>query len=170
MKNNFTPTSNALITIPRGLKPIDHFEKGDAVSAISVKLYRGKIKLSSSKAKISFNAGNQYQSNKMVYMTLDRNDTPYLVCNSNLPFLLPNGKYTRADKLFSGQEIVDKNGKSLKIDNLSIKNQKGSLPHISTNIKWDNTPNGHLLLVNDIVVGDFILQVYFDQLPHEMIQ
>lgn len=170
MKNDFTPSTKALISIPSGLKPIDHFEKGDSVSAISIKVYRGKIKLSLSKAKISFSASNQDQSNKMVYMTLHRNDTPHLICNSNLPFLLPNGKYTRADKLFSGQEIVDKNGKSLKIENLSIKKHKGELHQISTNIKWDNTPNGHLLLVNDVVVGDFILQVYFDQLPHEMIQ
>jgi hypothetical protein len=170
--NGETLGINPLITIPNGLKPAYHFTKGDKVSAISVKLNNGKIKLSSSIARVSFSAGTepQSQSMKMVYILVPSNDFPYFICDTNLPFLLPNGKYTRADKLIPGQKIVDKNGKPLLIEDLSIKNYNGNVHHISTNVKWDNTPNGHLLLANGIVVGDFTLQIYFDQIPFEMIQ
>ncbi|MBF7090229.1 hypothetical protein IUY40_01560 [Flavobacterium sp. ALJ2] len=170
--NNNVLKNNPLITIPTGLKPAYDFTKGDTVSAISVKLNNGKIKLSSSIAKVSFSIDlkTQSQSKKVIYILVPSNDIPYFVCDMNLPFLLPNGKYTRADKLLPGQKIVDKNGKPLLIEDLSIKNHKGGLHHISTNSKWDNSPNGHLLLANGIVVGDFTLQVYFDQIPLEMIQ
>ncbi|MCV9930775.1 hypothetical protein OIU80_00640 [Flavobacterium sp. LS1R47] len=183
MKTNSTPANdvslnsnalenNPLITIPTGLKSAYYFTKGDAVSAISVKLNNGKIKLSSSIAKVSFSVDteSQSQSKKMVHLLVPSNDIPYFICDTNLPFLLPNGKYTRADKLIPGQKIVDKNGKPLLIEDLSIKNYNGGLHHISTNVRWNNTPNGHLLLANGIVVGDFTLQVYFDQIPLEMIQ
>ena len=183
MKTNFIPAidvnlnsnasgNNPLITIPTGLKPVYHFTKGDAVSAISVKVNQGKIKLSSTTARVSFSTDNNHyiQSQKTVYILVPSNDIPYFICDTNLPFLLSNGKYTKADKLIPGQKIVGKYGNPLLIEGVSIVNYDSELHHISTNVKWNNSPNGHLLLANGIVVGDFILQVYFDQIPHEMIQ
>ncbi|MCD0474964.1 hypothetical protein LPB87_11230 [Flavobacterium sp. EDS] len=170
--NSSVLENNSLIAIPTGLKPMYHFTKGDTVSAISVKLNKGKIKLSSKIAKVSFSIDNKHlsHSEKMVYVFVPSNDIPYLICDANLPFLLSTGKYTKASTLIPGQEIVDKNGNPVLIESISIINHNGKGYNISTNAKWDNTPNGHLLLANGIVIGDFTLQVYFDQIPLEMIQ
>jgi hypothetical protein len=169
-----TFANNTLISIPTGLKSIDNFKKGDAVSAISVKFKKKKkkkFKVSSSEAKISFTANtSSSQSGAVVGIAIENLNIPNFVCSSHLPFLLSNGKYIRAHKLIPGQEIVNKDGEFLKIENLVIANQKIDIHHISTNSIWNNTPNGHLLLANGIVVGDYILELYLDQLPLEMIQ
>lgn len=164
--------NNSLIAIPTGLKPMYNFTKGDTVSAISVKLNKGKIKLSSKIAKVSFSIDNKHQSHseKKVSIFVPSNDVPYLICDTNLIFLLSTGKYTKASALIPGQEIVDKNGNPVLIEGISLINHNGNGHNISTNAKWDNTPNGHLLLANGIVTGDFTLQIYFDQIPLEMIQ
>ncbi|MCV9928547.1 hypothetical protein OIU83_12840 [Flavobacterium sp. LS1R49] len=167
--NLFQDTS---IDTPEGIKSIDNICKGDTVLAAFVKSAKGKIKLFWSTAKVSFSIDSNPISpkSKMVYISVYDEIKKDILCSLDQPVLLANGKYTIARRLIPGQELVNKNGKPIVILSTNIAPYHGGVHHISTNSTWNNNPDGHLLLSNGIVTGDYILQLYFDQIPNQLIE
>ena len=41
---------------------------------------------------------------------------------------------------------------------------QGGVHDIASNWPWKGSPDGHLLLANGIVIGDYMMEIYFDQL------
>ncbi|WP_264537468.1 hypothetical protein [Flavobacterium sp. N1736] len=156
------------ITTPDGTKPIERIENGDTVLAFSSKLESGKIKLTASNQTVSYSAGVEGQRSLMVYFDLRNFDDSRidLICSLDQPLLLINGKYARAGKLGKGQELVNKEGNPVTINSASMGYYQGGIHAIVTNAPTNKLPDGHLLLANGIIIGDFIMQSHFDQLDN----
>lgn len=162
--------NDTLIAIPDGSKQIYLLAKGEQVLAASVGSTGGKIQVNWSTAEVNFSSGTDKAGHQpmMVYISMTGKDTHELICNMDQPFLLADGKYTKASKLHPGQQLVDKDGDPVKVELVSIGSYDGGVHHISTNKPWHKNPDGHLLLAGGVVAGDYTLQLHFDQLPDSM--
>lgn len=164
---------SARISTPNGEKDIQSFQIGDSILAFSAKIESGTVKLTASQAKVSFSngieSGNQ---TRMIYLNL----TDYhglsknISCSADQLFLLSNGKYAPASELQTGQELVNKEGNPIKIESVRAGSSRGGIHSISTNAAFGDIPNGHLVVANDIIMGDFSFQLYFDNLPDDLKQ
>lgn len=160
------------VTTPEGDRLIQNFQVGDSVLAFSAKLESGKIKLTSSNAKVSFSDPTPHSVDEiMILMYLERADDLYnrLICTLDQYFLLSNGKYTRAKDLQTGQKLVDKDGNSVKIMALSSGDYQNGGNSLATDAPDMDNPNGHLLLVNGVIVTDFAIQVGTSD-PYEVLE
>lgn len=162
--------NDTLIAIPNGAKQIFLISKGEQVLAASVGSTSGKMQMNWSTAEVSFSSGTDSKGHQpvMVYISLSGKDTHELICNMDQPFLLADGKYTKAAKLHPGQQLVDKDGDPVMVDLISIGSYDGGVHHISTDKPWHKNPDGHLLLAGGVVAGDYTLQLHFNQLPDTM--
>ena len=93
-----------------------------------------------------------------------------LVTEDNL-FLMPNSKLKRADQLVAGvDKLVCSTGISDTAMVTKVERETGDkgVHHISTGTAKPQTMDGHLLNVQGIVVADYVLQLYQDELPQFM--
>ncbi|SDA19773.1 hypothetical protein SAMN05216315_11239 [Nitrosospira sp. Nsp18] len=162
--------NDTVIAIPGGGKAIYLFTVGEAVMAGSADSSDGKLGINWAEAVVNFSAGTGSKGHQpmMVYISLTGKTPHELICSTDQVFLLADGKYTRAEKLRPGQQLVDKDGDPVSLDLISIGSYDGGVHHISTDQAWHKKPDGHLLLAGGVVAGDYTLQLYFDQLPAEM--
>ncbi|MES2134275.1 MAG: Ig-like domain-containing protein [Bacteroidota bacterium] len=162
--------NDTLIAIPNGVKPIYTISKGDDVLAASAASNKGGMNMQWSTAKVNFSSGTSSEGIQpaMVYLTLEGEQTSDLICSMDQPFLLADGKFTTAGRLVPGMQLVDKDGNPVNIALVSIGAYHGGVHHISTDAPWLKSADGHLLLAGGVVLGDFTLQMYFNQLPDDM--
>ncbi|MGE8340006.1 hypothetical protein BSF41_25700 [Flavobacterium sp. ACN2] len=153
------------IATSSGEKAIGDLYKGDSVLAFSVKLESGKLEFSSSEAKVIFSEGGQGQ-NKALYINFG--EYKEIICTLDQPFLLRNGKYARGSKLRTGQELVDAKGNAVVINSISLIDYSGMINNIAVDDFKFTSPNGHLLLAQGIIIGDFAFQLSFDSLPDNL--
>ena len=164
---------SARISTPNGEKDIQSFQIGDSILAFSAKLESGTVKLTASQAKVSFSNGiESKKQTSMIYLNLidSQGSSKNITCSADQLFLLSNGKYAPASQLQPGQELVNKEGNPINIESVKAGSFKGGIHSISTNAAFGDIPNGHLLVANDIIMGDFSFQLYFDNLPDELKQ
>lgn len=161
--------NDTLIATPNGDKSIYMISVGEQVLVASVGSTSGKIEVNWSTAMVNYSLGTGYGHQPiMVYLYLSGKGDNELICNMDQPFLLADGRYTTAEKLFPGQQLVDKDGDRVTIKLVSLGSYNGGVHHISTNSLWQKSPDGHLLLAGGVVAGDYTLQLHFDQLPDSM--
>lgn len=153
------------IATSSGEKAISDLHKGDSVLAFSVKLDSGKLELSSSEAKVIFSDGMQGQS-KALYITFG--EYKEIICTLDQPFLLRNGKYARGSQLRPGTELVDGQGNPVVVNIISMGTYQGMINNIAVGDFNFTSPNGHLLLAQGIIIGDFAFQLSFDSLPDNL--
>lgn len=164
---------SAKISTPNGEKDIQSFQIGDSILAFSAKLESGTVKLTASQAKVSFSNGIECsKQTRMIYLDLMdfQGSSKNITCSADQLFLLSNGKYAPASQLQPGQELVDKEGNPIHIKSVKAGSFRGGIHSISTNAAVGDIPNGHLFVANDIIMGDFSLQLYFDYLPDDLKQ
>lgn len=154
------------IATPSGERAISNLQRGDSVLAFSAKVESGKLELSSSETKVTFSQGTPEWYITALYITLGYDKE--IICTSDQPFLLANGKYTIGSKLVPGQELVDWQGKPVFIHMISIGTYKGVIHNISVGDSEFASPNGHLLLAQGVIIGDFAFQTSFDSLPDNL--
>lgn len=159
--------NDTMIGTPHGNKEIYLISKGEEVLAGSLVPNGGKTQVEWSRTGVSFSSGTSAHGHQplMVYLSLRGKDRQELLCNMDQPFLLADGKFTKAGKLHPGQQLVDKDGNPLTVELISIGAYNGGVHHISTEAPWSNDPSGHLLLAGGVVAGDYTLQLHFDHLP-----
>ena len=76
-------------------------------------------------------------------------------------FLTPAGKLKRADRLVPGQDfLVSAEGAPVAINEVSISKRKGGVHHIAIDKEFTGNVDGHLLISEGVVSGDFNLQIY----------
>lgn len=162
--------NDTLIAIPNGSKPIHSISKGEKVLAGSVDSAGGTLNISWADSMVNFSSGTGPQGHQpmMVYISMSGKHKHDLICSPDQPFLLANGRYAQAGKLYPGQCLVDKDGEPVEVELVSIGSYSGGVHHISTNKPWHKKPNGHLLLAGGVVAGDYTMQLHFDDLPDTM--
>lgn len=150
------------IAVPDGDKKIEMFNVGDQVLAAD-------MSLNWSPTKISFSSGTgaSSQQSTMVYIHFGDNDI--MIVTPDQLFMLSDRKLKRADRLIAGKDnLVDQNGKPVAINNIAIGRYKGGIHHISTSLNYNGSPDGHLLLAEGVVIGDFTLQINARELDEYM--
>lgn len=167
-RNLKSPVHGTRIATPTGEKSMELFKKGDSVLAFSAKPESGKIKLTSSEAKVSISAGTGPFGNFPMMIYIQTTDYKEIICDGAQLFLLINGKYIQAGRLIPGEhKLVDKDGNPVGIEMVQAGSYHGGIHDISTDVQGHN-PDGHLLLAQGVIMGDFTLQVYFDYLPEDL--
>lgn len=160
-----------LIAVPNGSKQIHLIKQNEEVLAASAQIIKGKLELAWDAIKVSYSADSGSSSRSTLFYLDLATESQRLVCTMDQPFLLANGKYTIATKLVPGQHfLVDKEGNKVRINGITVRQYHGSDHAIATMEARENSPDGHLLLAEGVVVGDFWLQVNFSQLPESMKQ
>lgn len=157
---------NTAIAAPEGYRQIQAFQVGDPVLAFSAKLESGKIKLTPSNAKISFSDGIDSRQKSLLLLIHFKSSSDSIaefLCTLNQPFLLSNGKYVQAQNLQIGEELVDKDGNPMPIVQIIRSSFQNGIHAIATDAPGRN-PDGHLLLANGVIIGDFLFQIGFHDL------
>ena len=153
------------IATPSGERAISDLQRGDSVLAFSAKVESGRLELSSSETKVTFSQGAQARITAL-YIILGYNQE--IICTLDQPFLLANGKYTRGSKLRPGTELVDGQGNPVVVNTISMGTYQGIIHNISVGNFEFTSPNGHLLLAQGVIIGDFAFQMSFDSLSDSL--
>lgn len=152
---------NTMIAVPDGTVAIQDLRVGDQVQAASSSA-PGKLDWKPSKVTFSSGvAGGVHPF--MVYINHGEGKTD-LICNPDQVFMLSTGKLCRAAHLNLADELVDVAGAAVKINMIGVGTYTGGIHHINTDRVWENRPDGHLILADGVVAGDFLLQMNFDAL------
>lgn len=162
--------NDTLVAVPGGVAPIYTIARGASVMAGSVATSDAGVRLSWSEAKVRFSQGTGSGGHQpmMVYVTFGPDSNQELICNTDQPFLLADGKYTTGGKLRPGQKLVGGDGQPLEVQLVSIGSYEGGVHHLATDSPWTGSPDGHLLLAGGVVAGDWAMQMQFAALPASM--
>ncbi|QJB31961.1 hypothetical protein HF329_11730 [Chitinophaga oryzae] len=88
-----------------------------------------------------------------------------LVTSMDQLFLLSTGLLIRASKLVPGtHELMDKDGNPVAIMQVSMGTFGEPLYRLAANPPYAGNPDGHLLLANGVIAGDFILNMNAEEL------
>lgn len=157
-----------LIAVPTGSKQISQIKQGEEVLSASTQLIHGKVEFAWQASKVGYSSGTGGDSHQAMMFYIELSGGRQLICNAVQPVLLANGKYTIAGKLGYGKSLLDGNGNGVPIEYVAAGAYHGGVHGIATIAPWKNNPDGHLLLAEGVVVGDFQMQLFFDQLPDSM--
>lgn len=150
------------IAVPRGFKAIEYFQSGDEVLTASMEV--GKPKWNTGKVSYSMGTGPDGHQSAMVYIHFGNDDRQIIVTPDQL-FLMSTGKLKRSDRLVPGvDQLVNEWGEAVPIHEISIGEYIGGVHHISTLAVFDGAIDGHLLLSEGVISGDFTLQANSGQL------
>lgn len=87
-------------------------------------------------------------------------DSNYLLVTRSQPFLMKDGTLKQAEKLIPGRDIlVRQDGSTLPIISLELGLFEKGVHHIATSAEIATSLDGHLLLANGIVIGDYSTQI-----------
>jgi hypothetical protein len=153
-----------LIGVPDGFKAIEKFHIGDRV--LTADLGAGEaLRLDWSPAKVTFSSGTGPDSHQAAMVYIRHGEVGSLVVTPDHLFLMPEGKLKRADRLAPGNDrLITAQGQPVEIHEISIGEYKGGVHHIATDREFKGDLNGHLLISQGVVSGDFSLQVHAPQL------
>ncbi|WP_338551343.1 Hint domain-containing protein [Paenibacillus sp. KS-LC4] len=149
------------IGTPEGHTAIEKFSVGDKVITASLQQSEQGLQLEWKKAKVNFSNGTGPQSHQpaMVYIRFGGHGS--IVVTPDHLFLMPSGKLKRADRLVPGRDLlISYNATEVQIDEISIGEYVGGVHHIATDASFDGRLDGHLLLSEGLVSGDFNLQIH----------
>ena len=165
---NATVENGLLIATPNGDKLIETLTIGDAVSSASIELAGNKVQLKWSNELVDKMFDTKKKVNPFTVYINYGDDTQAMVCTSEQPFLLSNGKCIIAERLRPGMYLIDKKGKHVRLNALSFGSYEGGEYAFSTNKPWTKNIEGRLILMNGVVAGDYLLQKKFNQLPDSL--
>ena len=153
------------IGVPEGSKVIEQFVVGDKVLTANVESSGTGVKLNWSSTKVSFSSGTGPDSHEPAMVYIHHGEVGSLVVTPDHLFLLPNGKLKRADRLVPGQDqLVSAEGTPVAINEVSLGAYTGGVHHIATDKEFTGDLNGHLLISEGVVSGDFNLQIHASEL------
>jgi hypothetical protein len=93
-------------------------------------------------------------------------DTRDLICSSDQPLMLADGKLTRANRLVRGDQLMQVDGTPAEVQTIGIGSYTGGVHHIGTAMPIEHEGeyvllDGHLIGAGGLVAGDYYLQLYF---------
>ncbi len=154
------------IDVPSGTKKIQDFILGDQVTAGYFSRDDQSITFKWEPETVSFSSGTGEGSHQasMVYIRFGEQNRSIIVTCDHL-FMLSSGKLMTADRLIPGIDFfVNSEGESQPINEISIGSYEGGVHHIATEKDFLGDLNGHLLLSEGVVSGDFSLQIHSSSL------
>lgn len=96
---------------------------------------------------------------EQIYATLEL-DANYLLVTGIQPFLMKDGTLKQAEKLVPGRDVlILQDGSTTPIVSLEVGMFEKGVHHIATSTQKATSLDGHLMLANGIVVGDYAAQI-----------
>lgn len=154
------------IGIPGGFRVIEQFEIGDKVLTGSL-TQGGSLKLDWAPVKISFSSGTGPDSHQPAMVYIHHGGVGSIIVTPDHLFLLSTGKLRRADRLVPGKDfLVTAEGVPVAVNEVSLGEYQGGVHHIATENEFTGSVDGHLLVSEGIVSGDFMLQIHSEALKN----
>lgn len=147
-----------------GDKAIRDIVEGEQVLAASVD-GNGGIVWSGALVDFSKGSGDSGEQPLMIYMALGADGKQDFICTMDQPIMLADGKMTIASKLRPGQLLMGRDGQPVEAHLVSLGAYKGAVHHIGIGAPWKGSVDQHLLCAAGLVVGDWDLQMNFNDLP-----
>jgi hypothetical protein len=152
---------NTMVAVPGGQVAIQEIGVGKKVR--SAKLDKGG-KPVWSEATVTFSAGVKDGEHPFMVYINHGDDARDLICNADQIFALSSGQLVPAQHLTLHDQLMGEDGRPVKINLVAVGNYTGGIHHISTGSYWAGVADGHLLLADGVVVGDFLLQMNYETL------
>lgn len=137
------------------VKVIQDIQKGDYV-------YAAGLDLQWHQKKVVFSQGTKGKSRQPQTIYIDYGDNQHFIVTPDTLFLMENKKLKRADKLTPNDYLINQNGEKVKVNGVDIGDFYGGFHHIATAVEEPSKDlDGHLIIANGIVCGDYNLQIYY---------
>lgn len=149
-------------------------DKWKAVEMIQVKekVQAAGTDLKWTEAVVEFSGGTAGKSDSpfMISVKYEENgEVRELVVTQDNLFLMPDKKLMRADDLFPGRDnLVLADGSTAPVTEVKFVSVEAGVHHISTGVEKPKTLENHLLNVQNVVVADYVVQLFQNELPQYM--
>jgi hypothetical protein len=145
------------IDAPAGVeRALGTIQPGDTVLAGSV----GEDGIDWRPKTIAFSQGTESeQEQTMVKIAFGEGGR--LTLSADHVLMLADGSLTTAERIARGHSLMGHDGSALPVERVSMGGYRGAVHQIATDTRWQDSPDGHLLAANGVVVGDFTLQLHF---------
>ena len=156
------------IGIPNNeFRSIEDFVVGDKVltAAVVGQPSAGNINLNWSTAKVGFSSGTGPDGNQSAMVFIHHGEVGSLIVTPDHLLMMSTGKLNRADRIVPGKDfLVSAAGQPVAINEVHIGQYHGGVHHITTDVDYTGSIDGHLLVSEGIVSGDFNLQIRSEEL------
>ncbi|MFE2865913.1 hypothetical protein [Embleya sp. NPDC059259] len=158
------------IATPEGDRAIESIARSEQVLAGSLS---GDGVLSWRPTVVTFSDGSEGGTNHTtVHLTFgaDAGVGGELVCSADQPVLVRTGgrpRWVQASRIHVDDTVVTADGAAIPVRSVAVGAYTGGVHHIGTDEPSDESTDGHLLTASGIVVGDYYLQLRFDDIPDD---
>jgi hypothetical protein len=161
------------IAIPIGTELVKNLKKGDAVLAGSVTPSSGRVAVSWSDQAVKYAGELQDPADtdpgdaKAILINFGAGHN--LIVSSYQLMFTSSGKLKQALRLSLGDKLLSKAGEEVTINEIKLGEFVGQRYHIGIDQAFNDNVDGHLLALNDIIIGDYVLQKNRKSLPASMV-
>jgi hypothetical protein len=147
--------SNSPATTPTGNKPISALVNGDNITVWTPNGTETK--------QVIFSSGTKDSRHQMVYLTVDNGEYDYrdIIVDTHQPMMMADQKLKKAGQLQPGDELLTADSRPIQVRHVSMGEFRGGVHSVQTNGAQKGT-DGHLIIVNGVVCGDFQVEIYFE--------
>jgi hypothetical protein len=155
-----TYTSETMVAIPGGEQAVQKLGVGEKLLSGSL---NSSNQLDWTPREVTFSNGMLSAiPTSMVSITFG--DKEELVISPDHILMRNNGKLTTAMSVKTGDMLMGADGSAIVVTGMHLDNYKGGIHHITTDVEFNGSPNGHLINAGGVVSGDYTLQLHFDRL------
>jgi hypothetical protein len=149
--------SDTPIGVPDGMTPIAELSTGDQVLTGSP----SGVGVSWAPEPLQFSEGATGGSESaMLYLTYGDEERG-LITSPDQPFMLATGELSTAERLVPGDELMGQDGNPTPLVTASIGRYDGGVHAIAADTSWTGSLDGHLIVANGLVAGDYTLGLHF---------
>ncbi|MGD0153544.1 MAG: hypothetical protein ABSC17_07255 [Thermacetogeniaceae bacterium] len=152
------------ITVPSGVMEIQEISMDDTILASAIYPVE---KIFWNPEVVSYSAGCVISSEcPMIFMVFSDDQERQIICSTDQVFMLTNGKLIRAEELKPGDSLANRDARPVMLNTVSEGLYNGGIRDIA--VEPGYSQEGSLILANGVIVGDYSLQLRFDQLPDNL--
>jgi hypothetical protein len=146
--------SDSPATTPTGNKPISACIAGDNITVWTPNGTETK--------QVIFSSGTKDRHHQMVYIAVDNGEHNYydIIVSAYQPMMMADQKLKQAWQLQPGDELLNADSRPIQIRLVNMGEFTAGVHSVQTNGAEKGT-DGHLIIVNGLVCGDFQVEVNF---------
>ena len=157
--------TNAMVATPGGPIRSEQLKTGDMILTAVSQSARNPLLFSWEAKPLAFSSGTgpSPQGNPMILV--EYGDDESVIVTPDTLFLMADARFKTADRLVPGKDLlISPGGTKVPVRHVWIKKYPAPIHHLATTVEFESTFDGnrlgHLLVMNGVVVGDYLLQLY----------
>ena len=156
---------NTIVAGPEGPVIMEQLGIGDTVLAADTRSTTNPRQFSWERKKVAFSSGTGPSEQGSPTILIHYGGDGYFTVTPDTLFLMEDGKLKAAECLVPSKDFLIRiDGSKTPIKKVLLKKGKMSIHHIATSVEFeenfDGNVSGHLLLMNGVIVADYLLQLY----------